>query len=144
MSKTDPGWIYIIVILGIIALLWKPVIMPNYNKVTRRFSNEKEVAAGKTVFYDDQRWGNVGVSCATCHVEGHPPPTSKAAKLIELSYVPMTGVYYKYTKGAMGNDQEIANKVNRCITTGTRLASPAIAPTSEVMKNILFYLQTLK
>jgi cytochrome c len=144
MSKTDPGWIYIIIILAVIGLLWKPVIMPVYNKVARNFSKEDQIAAGKEIFNDDKRWGNQGISCATCHSEGQKPPAVKAAKLIEFKYVPLTGVYYRYTKGAMGNDQEIANKINICVTTSTRLASPNIAPTSDAMKNLIYYLQSLK
>ena len=144
MSKTDPGWIYILVILGIIGLLWKPMIMPAYNKIAHNFSKEDQIAAGKAIFFDEKRWGNQGVSCATCHIEGQKPPTTKATKLIDLKFVSLSGVYYKYTKGAMGNDQELANRINRCVSTGARLGSPPLAPASDTIKNLMFYIQSIK
>jgi len=144
MTKTDPGWIFIIIIVVIIALLWKPLIVPTYSKIIKNFSNEEQIARGKEAFYDDDRWAIKGASCATCHTQGQTPPATKNSAMVDFGYKPLTGVYHKYVKGAMANDRELAKRINKCITLGSRLSSQSLSTTNVAMQDIIAYLKTLR
>lgn len=144
MSKTDPGWIYILVIAIIIAFIWKPVIAPQITKMRGAFQNDEQIARGQRYFDDTLRWGNQGVSCATCHIEGHAPPEAAIGDKIDFQYVPLNGVYKKYVTGALANDADLAGKVNTCITMQRRLNSPSLTTTNVVMQDIIAYLQTIR
>lgn len=144
MSKTDPGWIFIIIIAIAIALIWKPYIAPQIAKAGGAFQNEDQIARGKAIFEDPNRWGFPGVSCATCHVEGQVMPSSATGTQLDFRYVPIKGVYKKYVKGALASDVDLAAKVNTCITLHTRLNSPSLTTTNVVMQDLVAYLQTVK
>ncbi len=144
MSKTDPGWIFVIIIGIVIALIWKPVIAPQIQKMRGAFQDDEQVARGKAIFEDANRWGASGVSCATCHMEGSQVPSSATGTPLDFGYVPINGVYKKYVKGALANEQELATKINLCITLNSRLNSPTLTTTNVIMQDLVAYLKTLR
>ncbi|MEP0814454.1 MAG: hypothetical protein HRF49_07295 [bacterium] len=144
MSKTDPGWIFIIIIVAIIAVLWKPVIGPVISKVKNSFGNEEQIAEGKAIFEDTNRWGVKNAGCITCHAPSGPSPdASKLPKSLTFEYVELTNLKFKYRKGAMASDEAIAQQINKCITAGYRLKGGALPTTNPAMQALVAYLYTL-
>ena len=145
MSKTDPGWIYIIVIAIIVAVLWKPVINPLYQKIAGNFSKEPQIARGKETFMDDKRWAVQNMSCATCHVQGKQAvPDGRGAMAMDIMYTPLNGAYRRLAKGALASDAAIAAQINKCISMAGRLASPQLSTSSDTMKDMIEYIKTIK
>lgn len=145
MSKTDPGWIYIIVIAAIVALLWKPAILPLYNRVAGNFSKEDQIARGKATFMDDKRWAVQGMSCATCHTQGQQTiPEGRGAMAQDIMFVPLNGAYRRLAKGALASETAIATQINKCVTLPSRISSPSLSPSSDIMKDLITYIKTIK
>lgn len=141
MSKTDPGWIIIIVIAAIIAVIWKPMIMPVVHRVSGTWSNKDAVERGRVIFKDTTRWAVEGASCASCHEQDGPVPTGKGARSFMVNFTDLTGVYLKYRKGVMATDEPLAEQINKCITQGDRLESPSLSTTNPTMQDLIAYLQ---
>lgn len=143
MTRVDPGWIMIMVIVAAVALLWKPMISPAIQKIKRSMSNEEQVERGRVIFEDDNRWGVVGASCTTCHKGGVEPPKSKAAKRMLIQFHSLQDVHNHYRGGVMGDDDKFASSINKCITLESRLGSPSLTTTNVTMQDLLAYLKTL-
>src|SRR5688572_28938224 len=107
--KIDYGWPIMIGIVIVLAIFWKP-ITGAFANITGGTARKEQIARGKVIFYDTERWEGKGSykSCAMCHAADFKPEEGK--KITMPDYKPgepylLEGMRRKYSGALTGDDK---------------------------------------
>jgi hypothetical protein len=145
MNRFDYTWVIVIVVVGILALMWKP-IMGAYRNVADKATNKGQFERGKIVFYDTERWGGPGSykSCAMCHAEDFVPDPNKQitmARYVPGKPVSLKRISSKYRNSMLGTGDELYEACMTCLQAQDKLAGGRVSPNAPFMQDLLVYVE---
>jgi hypothetical protein len=144
-GSVDYGWIWAIVIVVGLVVFWKP-LMGGIQSVTGGKKRQEQIAEGKKIFYDTERWGGKGsyMSCAMCHAADFTPDPKKQIKMADYrpgKPYPLHGASARLTT-AMGDD-EVFNQINNCLGLPSRMNVGKVSAAAKFVLPLKTYVKSL-
>ena len=146
MKTVDPGIYMVIGIVVLIVIFWKP-IYNSFEKVTGGKAHSEQVARGKQMFYDTERWGGKGsyMSCAMCHASDFKPDPAKHITMAD--YRPGQPYSLKGEGDKNGSlltgDDDLLNAINNCLGQPSRMNVGRVASTAPFLPDLEAYVKSL-
>jgi hypothetical protein len=143
MNRFDYSWVIGIVVIVVLAFMWKP-IMGLYHNISNKATNKDQYERGKIVFYDTTRWGGPDSykSCAMCHAADFTPDPNK--QITMLKYKPgqpkiLKNLQNRFGSNVLGTGDELYEAINDCVVDQEKLAGGRVSIQAPFMQDLLVY-----
>ena len=145
MKTVDYSWVWAIVIVVGLVVFWKP-LMGAIQNLTGGTNRKAQIAAGKVIFYDTQRWGGKDTykSCAMCHAADFTPDPNK--KITRADYKPGKPVSLEGSSKRLMNvmgDDALFTEINDCIGLPSRLNAGKVSVKAGFIPPLIAYIKSL-